>query len=361
MSGESRTELVQWINDTLDLNISKIEECGTGAIYCQLLDSIYLDVPMKRVKFNAHNEYEYLNNLKIFQTSLLQHKIDRPLAIEKLAKCRLQDNLEIVQWFRRFWNDHFPNHEYDPVARRAGNATAAPRAVNTPGSRTAMRPTSAMRASLRNQVSEPASKPIRVSPGSAATRPAVKPVASKPAPTSTIGRNKLSRPSPATTSSAPTRFSTTSPRKQSVVPSKPQVSNPANSVKSSAAVAAAMAQNQELAKQIEEKDMILQEMGNVKAELEENLELALSERNFYLSKLRDIELLVQGVNEFLAAQKEGKELDEKTLQALEPAAIMEDITSILYATEEGFELPNAETLEGEVDNLTIQEGEEETF
>lgn len=360
MSGESRGELVQWINETLDLNISKIEECGTGAIYCQLLDSIYLDVPMKRVKFNVHNEYEYISNLKIFQTSLSQHKIDRPLSIEKLAKCRLQDNLEIVQWFRRFWNDNFPNHEYDPVARRAG-ATMASRAVNTPGSRSSMRPSSAMRSSLRTQVSEPVNKPVRVRPGSATTRPVVKPVATKPAPTSTMGRSTLSRPPPAT--SASTRFSTASPRKQSVVPSsRPHApSSAVQSAKESAAVAAAMAQNQELAKQLEEKDQILEEMGAVKAELEENLELALSERNFYLSKLRDIELLIQGISEVLVSQKDGKELDEKTAQALEPASIVEDVTSILYATEEGFELPNAETLEGDVDNLTIQEGEEETF
>ena len=37
----SRAELLQWINGVLDTNYTKIEQCGTGAIYCQLLDSIY--------------------------------------------------------------------------------------------------------------------------------------------------------------------------------------------------------------------------------------------------------------------------------------------------------------------------------
>jgi hypothetical protein len=39
--GESRTELLQWLNDLLQLNYTKIEQCGTGAAYCQIFDSIY--------------------------------------------------------------------------------------------------------------------------------------------------------------------------------------------------------------------------------------------------------------------------------------------------------------------------------
>ena len=37
----SRAEIIQWINGVLDSNYTKVEQCGTGAIYCQLLDSIY--------------------------------------------------------------------------------------------------------------------------------------------------------------------------------------------------------------------------------------------------------------------------------------------------------------------------------
>lgn len=39
--GESRTELLQWLNDLLQINYSKIEQCGTGGAYCQIMDSIY--------------------------------------------------------------------------------------------------------------------------------------------------------------------------------------------------------------------------------------------------------------------------------------------------------------------------------
>jgi len=39
--GESRTELLQWLNELLAINYTKIEQCGTGAAYCQIFDSIY--------------------------------------------------------------------------------------------------------------------------------------------------------------------------------------------------------------------------------------------------------------------------------------------------------------------------------
>jgi len=39
--GESRQDLLKWINGLLKLNYTKIEEMGTGAAYTQIFDSIY--------------------------------------------------------------------------------------------------------------------------------------------------------------------------------------------------------------------------------------------------------------------------------------------------------------------------------
>ena len=36
----SRNDLVQWVNDLLQLNYTKIEQLGTGAAYCQIMDAI---------------------------------------------------------------------------------------------------------------------------------------------------------------------------------------------------------------------------------------------------------------------------------------------------------------------------------
>ncbi len=44
MGGESRSEILAWVNDLLKLDYSKIEQFGTGAAHCQLIDSIFGDV-----------------------------------------------------------------------------------------------------------------------------------------------------------------------------------------------------------------------------------------------------------------------------------------------------------------------------
>jgi len=62
-----RTDLLAWLNELLQINYTKIEQCGTGAAYCQILDSIYGDIPMNRVKFNAKHEYEFIANFKVMQ------------------------------------------------------------------------------------------------------------------------------------------------------------------------------------------------------------------------------------------------------------------------------------------------------
>lgn len=38
---ESRTELLAWLNDLLQINYTKVEQCGAGGAYVQILDSIY--------------------------------------------------------------------------------------------------------------------------------------------------------------------------------------------------------------------------------------------------------------------------------------------------------------------------------
>lgn len=49
-----RHELLSWINSTLDLNITKIEQAASGAIACQLMDALFPgEFPLHKVDFNA--------------------------------------------------------------------------------------------------------------------------------------------------------------------------------------------------------------------------------------------------------------------------------------------------------------------
>ncbi|KAF8922858.1 calponin homology domain-containing protein [Dissophora ornata] len=125
---ESRGELITWVNDLLLLNYTKVEQLGTGAAYCQIMDSIFGNLPMSRVKFATKHEYEYLGNYKVLQGCFTANKVDKSIPTDRLMKCKMQDNLEFLQWIRRFWNDRYPGGEYDAHGRRG--ATNEPAAAN---------------------------------------------------------------------------------------------------------------------------------------------------------------------------------------------------------------------------------------
>ncbi|KAH8108536.1 EB1 domain-containing protein [Phellopilus nigrolimitatus] len=127
--GESRTELLAWLNDLLQLNYTKVEQCGTGGAYCQIIDSIYGDVPMTRVKMNAKHEYEFLANYKVMQNVFKTKKIDKPILVDKLVKCKMQDNLEFLQWIKKFWDSNYGGQGYDAVGRRRGAPTETPATI----------------------------------------------------------------------------------------------------------------------------------------------------------------------------------------------------------------------------------------
>jgi len=130
--GESRTELLTWLNDLLQLNYTKIEQCGTGAAYCQIMDSIYPgDVPLRRVNFTTKLEYEYVQNYKILQQTFDKHGVDKAIPVQRLMKCRFQDNLEFLQWMKKFWDTYFAGNAYDAVARRNATAKKVKKPINS--------------------------------------------------------------------------------------------------------------------------------------------------------------------------------------------------------------------------------------
>ena len=43
------------------MNLTKIEELGSGAVYCQIIDSMYPGkVQINRVNWKAKNEYDFI-------------------------------------------------------------------------------------------------------------------------------------------------------------------------------------------------------------------------------------------------------------------------------------------------------------
>lgn len=232
---------------------------------------------MKKIDFAANTEVKYLSNWKVVQTNMTRHKIDKIVPIDRLVKCKMQDNLEFLQWCKKYWDQYFPGGEYDAAGRRGG-----------------LVPSSS--SNLSGSVS--AAAPIRT----------------------TTTTSNVSRTS---SSSAPPRRAGTS-----TLASRGAAA-PSGSTISSRSTSSAQQQQQTVALQ-KEVEALNETVGGLE-----------KERDFYFNKLRDIEILIQ-----TAIEADPKAEEEE-------GSLIKQIQEVLYSTEEGFEVPQAESLglEDDVEGL----------
>ncbi|KAK3616511.1 microtubule integrity protein mal3 [Elasticomyces elasticus] len=95
----------------------------------------------------------------ILSNRFRKHHVDRPLTVEQLTKCKRQDNLEFLQWTKRYWDQYYPGGDYDAVARRNGAGATAPASAPT-SARTSTRQRTRARGYGRRQY-------VRIQPGHA--------------------------------------------------------------------------------------------------------------------------------------------------------------------------------------------------
>lgn len=115
-----KVEILRWLNTTLKLNLTKIEQACTGAVYCQIIDAIHLGkVKMTKINWKATLEHEFISNLKILQQALINLGIPKEIDIQKLAKGKYQDNFEFLQWLKGYFDNKCPDlTNYNPEKRR---------------------------------------------------------------------------------------------------------------------------------------------------------------------------------------------------------------------------------------------------
>lgn len=77
-------------------------------------------VALNRVNWRARNEWEFIANYKVLQQAFAKCKIQKYIDIEKLSKGKYQDNLEFIQWLKRYFDLYNKNDpgSYDALAAR---------------------------------------------------------------------------------------------------------------------------------------------------------------------------------------------------------------------------------------------------
>ena len=104
----SRGELLNWVNELTGLTLAKVELMGTGPALCLIIDSIYGDLPTHKLNHRATHEHEFTANFKILQEAFTRHRIDRFIPVLRLTKLKFQDNLEFLQWIKKYWDANYP-------------------------------------------------------------------------------------------------------------------------------------------------------------------------------------------------------------------------------------------------------------
>ncbi|XP_059583595.1 microtubule-associated protein RP/EB family member 3 isoform X1 [Alligator mississippiensis] len=143
----SRHDMLAWVNDSLQLNYTKIEQLCSGAAYCQFMDMLFPGcVHLRKVKFQAKLEHEYIHNFKVLQAAFKKMGVDKIIAVEKLVKGKFQDNFEFIQWFKKFFDANYDGKEYNPLLARQGQdvapaANPVPQRTSPTGHKTIQNPT----------------------------------------------------------------------------------------------------------------------------------------------------------------------------------------------------------------------------
>jgi len=273
----SRHDMLAWVNDCLQAQFGKIEELCTGAAYCQFMDMLFPgSVPMKRVKFRTNLEHEYIQNFKILQAAFKKMLVDKIIPIDKLIKGRFQDNFEFLQWFKKFFDANYDGRDYDAGGARDG----APMGFGSTNPKTLPGTGSGVGGGSANAIRKPLT-------GSMTSRT-----------TSSVSSTRS-----ATTTKQPLRSGPTTARASGIV-------NNTGAVRKTPEQPSSVSNHQ------------IEELSTQVMNLRLNMEGLEKERDFYFSKLRDIEILCQ-------------EAEEGESQPL-----VQKILDILYATEDGFAPPD---------------------
>jgi RP/EB family microtubule-associated protein len=120
-----RSELLNWVNKTVESDYVRIEDLSDGVGFCQIIDAFFKNVnrEMNSLKLNAINEIELKQkNLSLLNSLLGKAGCIKQIDPNKLAKGLFSINLEFLQYLFDFIYKTFgsviPKKKYRGLKRR---------------------------------------------------------------------------------------------------------------------------------------------------------------------------------------------------------------------------------------------------
>lgn len=292
----SRTELLDWVNGLLGISLTKVEQCASGAVYCQIVDACHPgSVKMSKVNWMARADHEFIPNYKILQAAFDRNCVQKHIPVDQLIRAKYQDNLEFLQWMKAMGDREGAGvHDYDPEAARQGLRVPAWAQSAATGSVRKAAP----RAEAAMAKENLSSNRDRIGADK------FDPSARRGAPAAAAGKAAVQRGSPQrTTARAPG--------------ARPTASD------------------------IEDLKLTIDDQDREIDSLQQSLNGMENERDYYFGKLRKLELLFNNIKE--------KTSPDMTVQDL-----VSQVESIIYAADDEDE---EEPQEGDAGDLNAEEGE----
>jgi microtubule-associated protein, RP/EB family len=326
-----RKELLDFFNDLLDLNLTKIEQTCSGAVACQLTELIFPEsIIMSRVNWEAKSDYEYVQNYKLLQVAFTKHHVQRHVDVDKLIRGKYQDNLEFCQWLKAFYDQAGSgaggggrgrnNEEYNPRAVRArgkgGKRFNDSIPMKKGGSSSSSSSSLMTRGGGGTTKRAPPPPPQRTAIATKTTTAVKAAISTKP----TIDTDRESRP-------LRERPAGAAGTNRAVVPSTTTDSGMDAAAAAIVADAQLLKKNAELSNRVEELETNMAEMERERDQAVVDIE---KERDFYFDKLRSVEVLLQ-VHQERLGPAEATTADDQQQQHQQ---LVDKIFQILYATAE---------------------------
>ncbi|VDK28259.1 unnamed protein product [Gongylonema pulchrum] len=104
----SRKDLLAFVNSFLGGKYKRIEELATGAAYCELTEILFPGkLPFKKVKLVSNRENDWIANWRVLQSVWDKIGVQKEVPVERLIRAKFQDNLEFLQWFKKFFDANY--------------------------------------------------------------------------------------------------------------------------------------------------------------------------------------------------------------------------------------------------------------